>query len=219
MSLFVKICGITSCEDARLAADVGVRAIGLNFYPASPRYVTPDNAARIRDALPPDVIAVGVFVNENTDVVADVISTCALDMLQFHGEESPAFCQQFSLPYIRAFRPTTIEDLDAITAFHDARMALIDAYSPHAYGGTGHRADTALACAAKKYDIPVLLAGGLTPENVAAAIEAVRPFGVDVASGVEHAPGRKSQEKMRRFMREVRRAAHTPSNTQHTRVE
>lgn len=206
MSLFVKICGITTPEDGIMAAECGARALGFNFYPRSKRYVTQETAKEICDALPPDVLTVGVFVNKDAEVVQKIQEKCGLDLVQFHGDETPAYCTRFGDAYIRALRPQNVDDLRCIKDYPNARMILIDAFSANAYGGTGEKADWICACAAKEYDIPLLLAGGLTPENVAYAITAVQPFGVDVASGVEAEPGRKSEEKIRHFMREVRRA-------------
>jgi phosphoribosylanthranilate isomerase len=202
MSVKVKICGITSVADALEAAEAGADLIGLMFYERSPRYVTFARAAEIAKALPPFISRVGVFVNPDADTVMRAIGECGLSLLQFHGEEAPAFCTQFGLMSMKAFR---VRDADSLLALPDYETDayLLDAYAPDAHGGTGAKFNWDLAIAAKQHGRPIFLAGGLTPENVAEAVKQVMPFGVDVSSGVESAPGKKDPAKVRAFIQAV----------------
>jgi phosphoribosylanthranilate isomerase len=194
----VKICGITNVEDALLAAEAGADAIGLVFYDKSPRVVTPERAAAIVSALPPFVQAVGLFVNADIDVVNATAEQCRLDLVQLHGDESPEFCAQSVRRVIKAFR---VRDAASLDHLNDYRVAgfLLDAWSPLAHGGTGVTFNWELARDAGRFG-PIILAGGLTPDNVRSAIETVAPFAVDVSSGVESAPGRKDPDKVRAFI-------------------
>lgn len=204
--LFVKICGITSVADALAALACGVDAIGLNFHAGSPRYVALPQAAAIARAIGTRALKVGLFVNASADEINEVDDTIGLDLIQLHGDESPAFCAPWPTRVVKACRVQTAEDVDGLARYAHLRMLLIDAAVAGAYGGTGVRADWRLARAAKRYGVPILLAGGLTPENVADAVRVVMPFGVDVASGVESAPGRKDAAKMRAFVAAARGA-------------
>jgi phosphoribosylanthranilate isomerase len=204
--MFVKICGITRLEDAVTATDLGARALGFNFYQPSKRYIEPERAAEIIRELPGHVLTAGVFVNSPAEEVEQISSECDLDLIQLHGDESPEFCREWSERLIRAIRLSSEAELQNIADYSFARMILVDAAVKGAYGGTGTVADWQLAVSAKEFGLPVLLAGGLTPANVGAAITAVNPFGVDVAGGVESAPGIKDPEKIRQFMRAVRSA-------------
>jgi phosphoribosylanthranilate isomerase len=205
MNIKVKICGITSVADGLVAAEAGADMIGLMFYAGSPRQVTAPVAAEIARSLPTTVLRVGVFVNPTTAEVQQAIEGCGLNLLQFHGEESPQFCTQFGLMSVKAFR---IRDAQSLAALPDypTDAWLLDAYSPAAHGGTGERFNWDLAVAAKALGRPIFLAGGLTPENVAGAARHVQPFAVDVSSGVEIAPGRKDAAKVRAFVQAVRGA-------------
>jgi phosphoribosylanthranilate isomerase len=195
----VKICGITRTADGLAAAAAGADLIGLMFCANSPRQVPLATAAEIARALPPFVLKVGVFVNPEPDLVRRAIGECGLSLLQFHGEETPEFCAQFGIMSMKAFRIRAAASLAALP--HYATEAyLLDAFSPAARGGTGERFNWDLAVEAKKFGKPLFLAGGLTPENVAAAVKQVQPFGVDVSSGVESAPGRKDGAKMKAFI-------------------
>lgn len=194
----VKICGITSVDDALLAVDAGADALGFVFFEKSPRHVTPDVAAGIIAKLPPLVQVVGLFVNADPDVVNRTADHCGLDIIQLHGEESPEFCRLVRRRVMKAFRVRGPESLVPLPEFHVAAY-LLDAYSPNAYGGTGEVFDWECAIAAKVHG-PIVLAGGLTPDNVAAAVTQVRPYAVDVSSGVEAAPGKKDPDKVRRFI-------------------
>lgn len=199
MSVTVKICGITCVEDAMAAADAGANAIGLMFFEKSPRHVALDIAAAINRALPPHVARVGVFVNPSEADVTEAVAACGLTILQFHGDESPQFCRQFPLMTMKAFRVKDTASLAALPNYPTDAW-LLDAYSSGALGGTGERFDWDLAIEAQKFGKPIFLAGGLTPENVADAVRRVQPFGVDVSSGVESAPGKKDAAKMRAFI-------------------
>lgn len=206
MSVRVKICGITTPEDALAAAEAGADMVGLMFCQASPRYLPLPAAAAVARVLPPYVLRVGVFVNPDEGTVWEAIAACGLGMLQFHGEESPAFCRQFGLMTVKAFRIRDESSLAGLTAY-DTDAWLLDAWVPDKHGGTGHSFNWALARQARGLGRPIILAGGLTPENVGQAIREVQPFAVDVSSGVEIAPGRKSPERMRAFVQAVRQAA------------
>ena len=202
----VKICGITNLADALAAVEAGADALGLNFYEKSPRHVSLKTAAEISKQLPPFLMRVGVFVNADEDLVTRAIGECGLSLLQFHGDEPPEFCTQFGLMSMKAFRIRDAESLKQIPEFQTDAY-LLDAYSPEARGGTGEKFNWDLAIEAQKFSKPIFLAGGLTPENVADAVRKVKPFGVDVASGVESAPGKKDTAKVRAFIDAVRREA------------
>jgi phosphoribosylanthranilate isomerase len=200
-----KICGITRVEDGLAAAYAGADAIGLVFVGKSPRHVTPERAAEIGAALPPFVTRVALFVNPDASEVEAVLHRARPDVLQFHGEESPAFCRAFGLPYLKAARVRQGVDLLQFAALYaDAQGLLLDAWSEGAHGGTGERFDWALI--PPDLPRPVVLAGGLHPGNVAEAIRAVRPWAVDVSSGVEAAKGIKDAAKIAAFMKEVSNA-------------
>lgn len=206
MSVFVKICGITSVADAQVAAAAGADAVGFMFYEPSPRFIDFETARLISDSLPPAVARVGVFVNPAADLVHQAIRVCGLTMLQFHGEEPPEFCAGFSRKTIKAFRIRDYETLQACPAYA-TDLWLLDAFTPGSHGGTGARFDWDIARAAHRLGRPFLLAGGLTPENVGSAVYRVQPFGVDVSSGVELALRRKDPQKVREFVRAARAAA------------
>jgi phosphoribosylanthranilate isomerase len=198
----VKICGITNRDDALHAADCGADALGFVFYPASPRCVTAEQVAAIVADLPPFLIRVGLFVNEDPQRIRAIAGACRLDALQLHGDEPPPACVLPPYRVIKGVRPRGVADLPGLADYPVAAL-LVDAAVPGAYGGTGQRADWELArqLAARQRTI---LAGGLTADNVAAAIGAVRPYGVDVSSGVEAAPGRKDPAKVAAFIRNAR---------------
>ncbi len=201
----IKFCGITRVEDALRAAELGVDALGLIFYDGSPRHVTSEQAARIARALPPFVTTVGLFVNPSRETVRAVLDAVPLDLLQFHGTEEPAFCASFERPYIKAIAASPgVDLLQSGTVFEQARGILIDAYVPGAHGGTGVTADWTRI--PRPFPKPIVLAGGLHPGNVAGAVRAVRPWAVDVSSGVEAAKGVKDHDKMTAFVRGVRDA-------------
>jgi len=199
MSVKVKICGITSVADGVAAAEAGADMIGLMFYERSPRHISFATAAEISRAVSPFVIKVGVFVNPAEEAVFRAIGECGVTLLQFHGEEAPEFCTQFGVMSMKAFRVRDAASLAALPNYQTDAY-LLDAYSPDAHGGTGAKFNWDLAIDAKQLGKPVFLAGGLTPENVGEAVRRVQPFGVDVSSGVESAPGKKDPAKVRGFV-------------------
>ncbi len=194
----VKICGITNLEDALFAVDAGTDALGFVFYPQSPRYITPDRAREIVLRLPPFVAKVGVFVNEEMDRVKEIMAYCHLDYAQLHGDETPEQVAALAPRAIKAVRVRSAADVEQLSAYRAAAY-LLDAYHPTKPGGTGETWDWGLAVAAKRYG-PIILAGGLTPDNVTDAIARVHPYAVDVSSGVEAAPGIKDRQRVRRFI-------------------
>lgn len=203
----VKICGLTNVNDALLAAELGAHALGFIFYPKSPRYVDPGEARRIIKQLPPLVITVGVFVDEEAAKVRDIAAQAGLDWVQLHGRESPDYCRTLGRRVIKSFRVQGEEIFPQLMAYQGAVQAfLLDAYKPGTPGGTGETFDWELARKAEKYG-PIILAGGLTPENVAEAIRLAQPAAVDVASGVEARPGVKDPEKLRNFLAAVKDAS------------
>lgn len=207
----IKICGITNIEDALAAVEAGADALGFVFYNKSPRNISPDQAAALIRRLPPFVQTVGLFVNEELAVVNGIADRCGLDIVQLHGDETPEYCSGVRRRLIKAFRVKDETCLDLINGY-DVAACLLDAWSPTAYGGTGKTFNWEIAAAAAASK-RIILAGGLTPENVAAAVRAVRPYAVDVSSGVESAPGIKDPEKMRSLVRNAR-SADVPSEMQ-----
>jgi phosphoribosylanthranilate isomerase len=201
----VKICGITSAADALAAARHGADAIGLIFYPPSPRRVSLERAREISSSLPPFVARVAVFVNPGADEVRDVMEACRPDLLQFHGEETPEFCRAFRTPYLRAVRVRPEVDLvKFLSPFGDAVGWLLDAYRQELYGGTGEAFDWDLI--PRSLPRPLVLSGGLDAENVGAAVQRVRPWAVDVSSGVEAGKGVKDERRIAAFIAGVRNA-------------
>jgi len=201
----VKICGITRLEDALAAIEAGADALGFVFYPPSSRYVEPAVAEVIINQLPPFVTTVALFVDESPEQVRAVIDQTGIDLLQFHGDESPDYCDQFNHPYFKALRMSPDIDVLAETErFVTARAVLLDAYRPGVPGGTGEAFDWDRIPA--DIDKPLILAGGLDQNNVAKAISQVKPYAVDVSGGVEAAKGLKDSSKLISFMNEVARA-------------
>lgn len=201
----VKICGITRVEDGLAAAQAGADAIGLVFVAKSPRHVTPEQARAVSRALPPFVSTVALFVNPTEAEVQAVLKTARPDVLQFHGEEPAAFCRSFGVPYLKAFRVRPgVDLLQSAASYDDAQGWLLDAWSEAAHGGTGERFDWDLI--PRALPRPMLLAGGLTPDNVAAAVRATRPWAVDVSSGVEASKGIKDAARIAAFIKEARNA-------------
>lgn len=199
MSVRVKICGITRVEDALAAVDAGADALGFMFFEPSPRSVTHERAAGILRELPPFVTRVAVFVNPSADKVRAAIALTGIDTLQFHGEESPGFCRQFGLRVIKAFRMRDAESLTPLADFQSEAW-LLDSFVEGKQGGTGAVFNWDLAAQAVKQGGRVILAGGLTPENASDAVRRVRPYALDVSSGVEFAPGKKDAAKVRAFI-------------------
>ncbi len=203
MKVRVKICGITTIEDAEAAVSFGADAIGFIFYDKSPRFVSPEIAGEIIDHLPPFITRVGVFVNPTKDLVRETIDSIGLDRVQLHGNESPAFCQAYGDRVIKAVQ---IKDADTLTLLEKYRVKtfLLDSYAPDSYGGTGQTFDWEWAVKAKEYG-QIILSGGLNPENISEAIRIVTPYGVDISSGVEESPGKKDHKKIERLMDAIRR--------------
>jgi phosphoribosylanthranilate isomerase len=197
----IKVCGITNKEDALLALSLGVDAVGFVFA-ESKRRITAVNASQIIDALPPYILKVGVFVNEQEKRIREILEFCYLDVLQFHGEESPSYIRKFREKTIKSFR---IEDKNSLKAIskYKASAYLLDTYSPEEHGGTGKTFNWNLAVEAKKFG-PIILAGGLNPNNIEKAIKKVKPYAVDVSSGVESYPGKKDKKKLEEFVKRVR---------------
>ena len=198
----VKICGITRVQDAMAAVDHGADAIGLVFYQDSPRAISIENARELVRKLPPFVTVVGLFVNPLPKDVAAVLHRVSLDLLQFHGDELPSECGAYGKPYIKAIKVKEGDDIaKQVSQYSTARGVLLDTYDPNLPGGTGRVFDWTKI--PKKLDKPLILAGGLTPDNVWQAISKVRPFAVDVSGGVEVDKGIKDKEKIAAFMRGV----------------
>ena len=199
----IKICGITRLEDALCAAACGADAVGFIFHEASPRYITPEQAKEIIAQLPGGIAKVGVFVNREAEEVKRTVEACGLDLIQLHGDESPAYCRLFPPErVIKAVSPRTAEELRALDVY-EVRAFLVDARDAGRYGGTGKRADWDLAARIGK-TYPLILAGGLDAENIEAALAAVAPQAVDINSGCELAPGIKDHDRMRRIIGLIR---------------
>jgi phosphoribosylanthranilate isomerase len=201
MRPFIKICGITNLDDARMAVELGADMLGFIFYAKSPRAVSHEVAAQICRAVTAE--KVGVFVNETEANIRKALQECGLTALQFHGDEPPLFCRQFPVKKIKAIRVRDAESL-RVAAEYDVDALLLDTYTATKRGGTGKTFDWSLAVQAKAIGRLIILSGGLTPDNVRDAIRAVQPFAVDIASGVEREPGRKDPEKLRRFFEACR---------------
>jgi phosphoribosylanthranilate isomerase len=200
----VKICGITNPEDATLAVALGVDALGFIFA-ASPRQVSPENAQRIIDSLPPFVQKVGVFVDGDLRSIQDIKDFCGLDVIQLHGDESPDFCQEFMPETIKAFRLKNDSSLQPIRRYQGKVSALLlDTYQEGLKGGTGKPFEWGLAVKARGFGIPVILSGGLGPSNIARAVLTVRPYAIDVNSSIERRPGIKDPVLMKQLMEKVK---------------
>lgn len=201
----IKICGITNVDDAMAAVDLGADALGFNFYRKSPRYIEPQKAADIIAQLPPFIVPIAIFVNESEDTILEALKTSCIHGVQFHGDETPEFCQRFGNHVIKAFQ---VKDKESLKHMSHYRVSahLLDSYKEGMRGGTGETFDWHLAVVAKTFG-RIILAGGLTPDNVAEAVKLVQPYGVDVAGGVEKEKGVKDHAKLRKFIIEVRKAA------------
>ena len=199
MSVTVKICGITSVEDAQAVEQAGADAVGLMFYEDSPRHIALEQAKAIVDSLSNTIVRVGVFVNSEESFVRQAMEICTLNMLQFHGDETPEYCARFEVMTLKAIRVSGEFSLKEMERYSSDGF-LLDAFSENSLGGTGETFNWELAKRATKSGRPIFLAGGLTSENVAEAVKAVRPFAVDVSSGVESEPGKKDAAKVRAFV-------------------
>lgn len=205
MASAVKICGITRVEDGLAAARAGAHAIGLVFYPKSPRCITPAKAAEIIRALPPFITTVGLFVDASASEVRETLKQAPVALLQFQGSESPEFCRQFGRPYVKAVRVKPgVDLLQYARDYHDARALLLDAYVEGLQGGSGVIFDWSLI--PRGLPLPVILSGGLTPESVTDAVRRVKPSAVDVSTGVESAKGVKDAARIAAFIKGVRNA-------------
>lgn len=203
----VKICGITNLEDALAAVEAGADALGFNFYKGSTRYLAPEAARLVVREVPPEVLCVGVFVNESREAVEEAVAESGVAAAQLHGDEPPEFCESLGVArVIKALRGRAGFEAAGATRYKTEAI-LLDAYDPCAWGGTGKTCDWELARRVRESVARLYLAGGLTPENVAEAIRAVAPFGVDVCGGVERAPGLKDHALVRRFVAAAREAS------------
>ncbi|MBA3242845.1 MAG: phosphoribosylanthranilate isomerase [Acidobacteria bacterium] len=202
--VLIKICGITNVDDALAAVEAGADALGFNFYPKSPRYIAPGEVRRIIEQLPQEVLCAGVFVNEDADSLQRIVHEAGLGAAQLHGDESPEFCRDLrGVMRIKALRVGEDFLAEEVTRF-GTEAILLDAFTKDAFGGTGRTFDWEVARRARELVPKLFLAGGLTTENVSEAVRAVRPFAVDVCSGVETAPGRKSQRLVKNFIEAAR---------------
>jgi len=203
----IKICGITNLDDALAAADLGVDFLGFVFSEKSPRQIKIKDAIAIIKSLPSSVSTVGLFVDQEELAVKMIFDKCRLDYFQFHGDESPDYCNRIKEKgkVIKAFRIKEEQSVEAL-ADYDVEMYLLDAYNEDKFGGTGEVFNWDLAVKAKKYSRPIIIAGGLNPENVTRVLQKVRPYAVDVSSGVEKSPGKKDVQLMKKFIQQVRSA-------------
>jgi len=206
MELKIKICGITNLDDAQAAVEAGADALGFMFYEPSARNISVARAGEIIRRLSPFVLKVGVFVDPEPELVLAAISGCGLNLLQFHGEETSEFCQGFGVMTMKAFRIKDASSLEPLPNYRTDAW-LLDSYVSGKQGGTGEKFNWDLAIEAKKLGRPVFLAGGLTPANIGDAVRKVQPYGVDVSSGVESAPGKKDHQKIQAFIAAAREAA------------
>ncbi|MDC1173583.1 phosphoribosylanthranilate isomerase [Methylophilaceae bacterium] len=195
----VKFCGITNLKDAISAAELGADALGFVFYPKSPRFISPKNAKEIIKKLPPFISMVGLFVNQSKSEVEEVIKGCPLNLLQFHGDENESFCKQYNLPYIKAITmKSDVDLLKCIQEYNSAKALLLDTFSKVARGGSGEVFDWKMI--PPNTLKPIIVAGGLTPDNVQTLLEVISPYGVDVSSGIEINKGLKDYKLMKKFI-------------------
>jgi len=203
MLIKIKICGITNSEDACAAASLGANALGFIFVPGTPRYIKPQAAARIISELPPFITTVGVFADASLEIVSETVRLCGLSAVQLHGSETPEYCREIErAKLIKAFR---VKDRNSLSSIPEYKVSayLLDTYVKGKKGGTGETFNWELAREAKEYG-KIIIAGGLTPENVAQAIQHVQPYAVDVSGGVESSPGKKDHAKIRAFIENAR---------------
>lgn len=211
MKVRVKFCGITSVGDADRGVSVGADALGFVFFKESPRYIAPEKAEAIIRRLPPFISAVGIFVNEDLGFIEECIERCGLNVVQLHGDEDQKYCFEFKalrFKDVKLIKAIRIKDKESLRAIEEcpADAILLDTYKNGMYGGTGKGFDRTLAVLAKEYGRRLVVAGGLNPDNVYDVIKEIKPYGVDVSSGIESSPGKKNVELMEEFIKEVRRA-------------
>ena len=204
--IHIKVCGITNPDDAQAAIDCGVNALGFVFYPKSPRSITPEEARKIISSLPPFITSVGVFVDMEKDELERTASYTGLDVIQLHGSELPEYCS-FDNKIIKAIRVKDLSDLEPLKRYKSVSAFLLDTYSPTEIGGTGRVFNWEIAVVAKQFG-KIILAGGLTPDNIEEAVTLVRPYGIDVSSGVESSiKGKKDHNKIRLFIERAGKAS------------
>lgn len=209
----VKICGITNTEDALVAAQCGAAALGFIFYPPSPRYIKPFDVKKIISALPYNVVKVGVFVNDEPENIKKIVASCALDMIQLHGDESPEYCRQFPAPMIiKAIELKNNDDIHRALTYHAAAL-LVDTRHAGLYGGTGITSNWNLASRLNSKK-PLILSGGLNAENITEALKTIAPDALDINSGVETSPGKKDHKKLARLFDMIRTSDTKPENSQ-----
>jgi len=199
----IKICGLTRPEDVLLLGELPIDFAGFIFVPNTPRFVEPEKAAKLIRLLPDEIQPVGVFLDEKPEIVRETADICGLKILQFHGGERPEYCEQFNRPYFKVIRVNGSCEV-IIQDGYRPRAFLLDTFIQGAAGGTGETFDWSVARIVIESGLPVILAGGLTPDNISRAVEEVHPWGVDVSSGVESSPGIKDPEKMRQFVEQLR---------------
>jgi len=204
----IKICGITNLADAHLAVKNGAWALGFVFYGKSPRFVLPEKVSEIVKSVPENILKTGVFVNQSFDEIEQIQTQSDINVIQLHGDESPEFCleiyEKLNLPVIKAFRVGEDFDVKTIAAYKNKIFAaLLDAYSPSKYGGTGKTFNYEIAVKAACLDIPIIVAGGITPENIKGILEKTNPFALDISSGVELSKGLKDKSKLEKLFKAV----------------
>ena len=201
----IKFCGITNKEDASNAIALGVDAIGFIFYEHSPRFITPEKVEEFMLEIPPFIHTVGVFVNETYEKINEIANRCKLSTIQLHGKESPDFCTKFNLPTIKAIQVKNETDIEKIPMYKGCvNGILLDTKVENVHGGTGKTFDWGLAIAAKEYDTPLILSGGINSENIGKALKMVGPYGIDVCSGIEKEPGIKDYNKMQTLFANIK---------------
>ena len=197
--MYIKICGITNFQDAITISETGVDALGFVFYSGSKRYISPDKANEIIKELPPFINTVGLFVNEKRENVIDILHKCPVDILQFHGDESPEYCSRFNKRIIKAFRVKNDFSNNVFNSY-SVNAFLLDGFTQGEYGGTGVSFDWDIALMSKKFG-RIIIAGGLNPENIESALRKINPYGIDVSSGVEIEPGKKNINKVKEIVK------------------
>jgi phosphoribosylanthranilate isomerase len=202
----MKICGITNLDDAMLAVELGANALGFIFFRDSPRYISPGAVREIIDRLPPFITPVAVVVNESIAKVSEIMATSGCQIAQLHGDEPPQYLERLAWPAIKGISIATMQDLAVVERYHTARAILLDSKVAAQYGGTGTTFDWQIAREAHKFGRPIILAGGISPENIAEALAVARPNAIDLSSSIEISPGKKDPERMRRLFAAINAA-------------